>query len=154
MTKREELIQKVKDGKVAILNDGNINQLREVILWCFPNDKAGLAGTSWVYIASTANYSHWAANNEKNKPTVSIKEFYKDEFVWGEEVEASSDNQHWVNNRFFAGKNPINKNYIAVSEYGLLQQYKYIRKLPLKIKLTHQMIADKFDIDVNNLEII
>ena len=44
--------------------------------------------------------------------------------------------------------------YVVTNALGNAVCWDYIRKLPLKIKLTHQMIADKFDIDVNNLEII
>ena len=77
MTKREELIQKVKDGKVAILNDGNINQLSEVLCWCFPNDMSMLAGTYKFYRAKNNSYELWTTNNDNNIPIVSVKDFYE-----------------------------------------------------------------------------
>lgn len=153
MTKREELIRKVRDGKVAILNTGTVYQLGEVLDWCFPNDRAMLAGTSKFYRAKNNSHELWTANNDNNIPIVSVKDFYEDEFLWGEEVEVSDDNESWAK-RFYVAKNPKSNEYIATTDYGRIYAWVSVRKLPLKIELTHQMIADKFDIDVNNLEII
>ena len=76
----------------------------------------------------------------------------EDEFVWGEEVEVS-DGGEFYNKAFYCCNNILNNKIIAL-ENGTPYLYKYIRKLPLKTKLTYQIIADKFGIDVNNLEII
>lgn len=230
MTKVEELIQKVKDGKVAILNDGTIEQLREVLGWCFPNvAKEKISGVSKFYERSFLFYSGFCSNDIINLPTVSVKEFYEDEvreeypigvivedvakmsvranaptnklhkkpdgkyypysfvqegfsidadiiesdkkrwkiiqpqfantpkkedeFVWGEEVEVSDDNKDW-STRFYVGKNPKSNEHITTTDYGRIYAWLYIRKLPLKTKLTHQMIADKFGVVLGTFEII
>lgn len=77
----------------------------------------------------------------------------EDEFVWGQEVEASSDNQHWIIGKYIA-PNPNNKYLTLITKDYFIAQYQYIRKLPTKLKLTPQMIADKFGIEMGTFEII
>jgi hypothetical protein len=80
-------------------------------------------------------------------------ELVEPEFEWGEEVEVrDSKNVSWIK-RKFVGINPNENNnkYIVVSGGGRPWAYKYCRNL--KKELTLQEIADKFELDVNELRI-
>ena len=79
MTKVEELIQKVRDGKVAILNDGTLDQLREILGLCFPDENDEAGGCHKYYESHKANKKHWWSDDTTSLPTVSVKEFYEDE---------------------------------------------------------------------------
>ena len=154
MKKIDELIQKVKDGKVAILNDGTVEQLKEVLLACFPLETCIVNPIFKYFYAGLEKKGNWYCHIQTNLPTVSVKEFYEDEFVWGEQVRINYNNAYWVK-CFYVGKNPLKENeHIVLSDSNNLHFSNLLYKLPLKTKLTHQMIADKFDIDVNTLEII
>lgn len=176
MTKREELIQEVRNHKTAIKNDGSIEQLKEVLGLCFPDDIWEIDIEWGIFYASLIRTGYWRADNTTSLPTVSVKEFYEvntitdcslriggktmaetlkkeDKFVWGEEVEVSNNNQIWFV-RYYIAKSPRSNAHIAATIGGLVFGWKYIRKLPLKVKLTHQMIADKFGVEVDNIEII
>ena len=149
MTKVEELIQKVRDGKVAILNDGTVEQLRKGLRLCFPLSAQILLGNNVYY--SFFNEIEWQARGTTSLPTVSVKEFYEDEFVWGEEVEVSDSKKYWVN-RFYVGKNPIcsQYNFIVVDkENGNSERYQYIRKIPLPTQVTEKELIELYRVRNN-----
>lgn len=74
------------------------------------------------------------------------------EFAWGEDVEVSDgeSGKHYIDK--FVGLNPFGEGFITIDEDGIVNIWKHCRKI--KTKISKKEIADKFGIDINNLEII
>lgn len=127
-------IQDLREGRVAVKNDGTLEELRKVI-------------KSW-----------FSSSHNVNIPTQSVKDFLEEEWEpkWGEEVEVSdSKGWGWVK-RIFVGLNPsTNTDYkfIVADTIGLPTGWRYCRKIPTKTELTLKEIADKFKVRVENLRI-
>lgn len=77
------------------------------------------------------------------------------EYVWGEEVEMSNNSMDWAK-MVYVALDPICFGYVGLSttsktaySFGV---YKYCRKFQLE--LTHQEVADKFGIKLEQLKIV
>lgn len=73
-------IEDLANGKVAVMNDGTVEELREVLKLAFPNDKwGGATGTSKLYFKDFDKT--WGNGSDTKLPTQSVKEFLKDKTV-------------------------------------------------------------------------
>jgi hypothetical protein len=71
----EKLIKQLQEGKIAVHNDGTLEELREVLKYAFPKDGWYVHGATKYYISSGG--TQWIATDEANLPLCSVKEFLK-----------------------------------------------------------------------------
>lgn len=72
-------IADLRNGKVAVINDGTLEELREVLRLAFPIDRATVEGWDKYYYALD-NKGIWTSEIEKTTlPTQSVKDFLKKE---------------------------------------------------------------------------
>lgn len=72
---KEQLLEKVRSGKLAIendLNDNNVSDLEEVLSEIFPKDKAGISGSYRYYFGSTDTF--WDCIDKTDLPTIKVRE--------------------------------------------------------------------------------
>jgi hypothetical protein len=72
----EKLIKQLKEGEIAVHNDGTIEELREVLKYAFPKDGWYIHGATKYYISSGC--TQWIATDKANLPLCSVKEFLKE----------------------------------------------------------------------------
>lgn len=70
----KKLIKKLRKGTIALVNDGTLEELREVLKYAFPNDKTNSEGIFKYYYKSPYSDKWWCIE-EINLPTHSVKEF-------------------------------------------------------------------------------
>jgi len=58
----EVLIKQLKEGKIAVHNDGTLKELTEVLRYAFPKDGWSITGASKYYISH--GNTHWISTNE------------------------------------------------------------------------------------------
>ena len=73
-------IKDLSEGKVAVVNDGSVKELREVLKLAFPDDYSRLQGSERYYYG-TRIYSDlsWTGDFETHLPTQSVKDFLIEE---------------------------------------------------------------------------
>ena len=72
----EKLIKQLREGTIALKNDGTLDELRKVLKYAFP--KYGETNGSFKYYYKREDCA-WEYSNETNLPTHSVKEFLKPE---------------------------------------------------------------------------
>ena len=80
-------IEDLKQGKCAVINDGTLEELREVLRLAFPNSNS----TDGLYKFYYAKYNAWNCDDSCNLPTQSVKDFLNKELKRGDLV--------WVSDR-------------------------------------------------------
>lgn len=77
----EKLIKQLREGTIALRNDGTLEELREVLKYAFPNDKTKISGNYKYYYKFHNKYYgyEWGCDNGINFPKHSVKEFLKPE---------------------------------------------------------------------------
>lgn len=71
------LIKQLQEGKIAVHNDGTVEELREVLKYAFPKDNWYVHGATKYYISSGG--TQWISTDKTNLPSFSVKEFLKEE---------------------------------------------------------------------------
>ena len=75
----EKLIKQLREGTIALKNDGTLEELREVLEYAFPEDITNSEG-AFKYYYKRPYYHGWGCSNIINAPTThSVKEFLKPE---------------------------------------------------------------------------
>ena len=74
----EKLIKKLREGTIALKNDGTLDELNKVLKYAFPNDPSESKGIANYYFAGL-NKDYWTLEDTINLPTHSVKEFLKPE---------------------------------------------------------------------------
>ena len=74
----EKLIKQLREGTIALKNDGNLDELKNVLGYAFPEDITNLEGT-FKYYYKRPYYNEWGCSDIINAPTHSVKEFLKPE---------------------------------------------------------------------------
>ena len=74
----EKLIKQLREGTIALKNDGTLQELREVLKCAFPNDVSVSKGFTKYYFASE-DKNYWSLHDTTNLPSHSVKEFLKPE---------------------------------------------------------------------------
>jgi hypothetical protein len=70
------LIKQLQEGKIAVHNDGTLEELREVLKYAFPKD-GWYNGATKYYISSGG--TQWIATDKTDLPSYSVKKFLKEE---------------------------------------------------------------------------
>lgn len=97
-------------------------------------------------------------------PASEIEKHLVDEPKRGDEAMFSNDGKKWEKGIFageiegaikpyFSGHSSYKKEFLDKEPF-MVTEWKYMKPLPNKTKVTKQQIADKFDIDLDNLEIV
>lgn len=74
----EKLIKQLREGTIALKNDGTLDELNKVLRYAFPNDVSVLKGiTKYYFVSEDKNY--WSLHDTTNLPSHSVKEFLKPE---------------------------------------------------------------------------
>ena len=74
----EKLIKQLREGTIALKNDGTLDELNKVLQYAVPNDYTKSNGNRKYYFA-TSNKYYWTLNDTTNLPSHSVKEFLKPE---------------------------------------------------------------------------
>lgn len=75
----EKLIKQLREGTIALKNDGTLEELREVLKYAFPNDKCKIIGDCKYYLKLDYGVNIWAGNDRIDLPSHSVKDFIKPE---------------------------------------------------------------------------
>ena len=74
----EKLIKQLREGTIAVKNDGTLEELNKVLRYAFPNDVSVSKGfTKYYFVSEDKNY--WSLHDTTNLPSHSVKEFLKPE---------------------------------------------------------------------------
>lgn len=74
----EKLIKQLREGTIAVKNDGTLDELNKVLRYAFPNDVSVSKGfTKYYFVSEDKNY--WSLHDTTNLPSHSVKEFLKPE---------------------------------------------------------------------------
>ena len=74
----EKLIKQLREGTIALKNDGTLDELNKVLRYAFPNDVSVSKGfTKYYFVSEDKNY--WSLHDTTNLPSYSVKEFLKPE---------------------------------------------------------------------------
>ena len=74
----EKLIKQLREGTIAIKNDGTIDELNKVLKYAFPNDYTKSNGNRKYYFKHD-DENIWMWGEKTDLPTHSVKEFLKPE---------------------------------------------------------------------------
>ena len=74
----EKLIKQLREGTIALKNDGTLEDLKKVLGYAFPEDITNSEGTFKFYY-KRPYYNEWGCSDIINAPTHSVKEFLKPE---------------------------------------------------------------------------
>ena len=74
----EKLIKQLREGTIALKNDGTLNELIKVLKYAFPLDIGNTTGLYLNYSASNKK-DYWTGADTPNLPSHSVKEFLKPE---------------------------------------------------------------------------
>ena len=80
-------IEDLKQGKCAVINDGTLEELREVLKLAFPNSSS----TDGLYKFYYARYNAWNCVDSCSLPTQSVKDFLIKELKRGDLVWVSDN---------------------------------------------------------------
>ena len=86
----EKLIKQLREGTIALKNDGTLEELKNVLGYAFPEDKTNLEGTRKYYYK--IHYcNEWGCSDIINAPTHSVKEFLKPENEYPKVMKVSNN---------------------------------------------------------------
>ena len=86
----EKLIKQLREGTIALKNDGTLEELNKVLRYAFPNEPSESKGIRKYYFA-TSNKYYWTLNDETDLPTHSVKEFLKPENEYPKVMKVSNN---------------------------------------------------------------
>ena len=75
----EKLIKQLREGTIAVENDGTLDDLIKILQYAFPNDKCKIFGDCKYYSKLYYTEGIWAGKNIIDLPTYSVKEFLTQE---------------------------------------------------------------------------
>ena len=85
----EKLIKQLREGTIALKNDGTLNELRKVLKYAFPLDTGNTTGLYLNYSASNKK-DYWTGADTPNLPSHSVKEFLKPESEYPKVMKVSN----------------------------------------------------------------
>lgn len=157
-------IQDLKDGIVAVVNDGTVEELTRVL-------NCRTQGIDKFYFAAYKGIINlnWNSACATTLPTQSVKDFLaqlpkKKEEAWtpkvGEKVQFKfhSETSLWLEAEYLASDKGSKYSYAVVvtdsNGNRVIESVAEIRQIPKKVKVTKQRVADILGIELNQLEII
>lgn len=121
-TKRQEEMKKytiedLRNGKCAVINDGTLEELRDVLREAFPEDKTVAEGYYRCYYLGY-NGVYYSYNNSTYLPTQSVKDFLEQEWKpkRGERIMVKDFNDEWVEAIFLTEIKGAEYPYVCVWE--------------------------------------
>lgn len=75
----ENLIKQLREGTIALKNDGTLEELNKVLRYAFPNDSTKSNGNRKYYFKHSADENIWMWGEKTDLPSYSVKEFLKPE---------------------------------------------------------------------------
>ena len=170
----EKLIKQLREGTIALKNDGTLEELEKVLQYAFPNDLYS-SGQYPYYQAYGFHNRQWYPEVETNLPSHSVKEFLKPENEYPKVMKVSNqpittkEDFKYANKRVvFMKKNDI---FIAWFDADTIEKsenitstvsWNYAVDLDWQpeeetkpLKLTMEQIAEKFNaekIEIVNYE--
>jgi hypothetical protein len=69
-------INDLREGRVAVINDGTVEELNKVLEYAFPVDGGGAEGCFKFYHVTEGNEEYWFPADKVTIPTQSVKEFF------------------------------------------------------------------------------
>ena len=170
----EKLIKQLREGTIALKNDGTLDELNKVLRYAFPNEPSESKGIRKYYFA-TSNKYYWTLNDTTDLPTHSVKEFLKPESEYPKVMIVSNipiktkEDLHYTINRVVLMEK--NNKFIAWSVATTLEEAEYETEVftwnyavdldwqpeeeTKPLKLTMEQIAEKFNaekIEIVNYE--
>jgi hypothetical protein len=73
----KKLIQQLRNGKIAVKNDGTIDELNEILKEAFPSDDSQSIGI-WDFYYGVEKEHYWGCDSSTNLPSYSVKDFFTD----------------------------------------------------------------------------
>ena len=86
----EKLIKQLREGTIALKNDGTLNELKKVLKYAFPLDIGNTTGLYLKYSASNKK-DYWTGADTPNLPSHSVKEFLKPENEYPKVMKVSNN---------------------------------------------------------------
>lgn len=154
-------IEDLREGKVAVINDGTKKELSELLIEAFGDNDQAFTGSHIYYFKSFNYESMWACSSTSPYlPTQSVKDFLsqdtnEEEFKWGQKVEVYREHE-WESGYVYIAKDPrSSKHVVALMKLNCFNaiDIEDIRKPLEKVKITMQDIADKFGCKAEQLVI-
>ena len=84
-------IEDLKQGRCAVINDGTLEELREVLKLAFPKDEGIVCTNYEFYLVNRRNKTVWVYKNSTKLPTQSVKDFLTVELKRGDLVWVSDN---------------------------------------------------------------
>ena len=160
----EKLIKQLREGTIAVKNDGTVDELNKVLRYAFPCERSSSTGISKYYFAGL-NKDYWTLEDTTDLPSHSVKEFLKPEseypkvmkvsgFPINTKKEFEKANTRVVfmekRNRFLAWHNSStleqaeNETRVFVWNYAVELDWQPEEETK-PLKLTMEQIAEKFN---------
>ena len=86
----EKLIKQLREGTIALKNDGTLEELNKVLRYAFPLDKGNTMGLYLKYVASN-NKDYWGGVDNTLLISHSVKEFLKPESEYPKVMKVSNN---------------------------------------------------------------
>lgn len=110
----EKLIEKLRNGEIAIINDGTVEELNKVLKYAFPIE-CRTRGVGKYYHQSTINQNYYVHIESTDLPSYSVKDFLTEEFPEKWCVAVTKENKKILEDWRHCGKNSLYDIY-----YGFL----------------------------------
>ena len=170
----EKLIKQLREGTIALKNDGTLDELNKVLRYAFPNEPSESKGIRKYYFA-TSNKYYWTLNDTTDLPSHSVKEFLKPESEYPKVMKVSmfpiKTKEQFENARTRVVFMKKNDRFIAWTDAKTIEKSEYeVATYPWSyavdlnwqpeeetkpLKLTMEQIAEKFNaekIEIVNYE--
>lgn len=153
-------IKEVAEGRLAIHNDGTVEELREAMKLCFPEDKTIPSGNTEFYECFTVGV--WYACSAPNLPTISVKHLIEWTPVRGDVVLVRyNDSSEWESRIFVVNiEGAINSCFCVDScsenEFNKGKPFRIIHWRKMKRKEVTEMTIEQLEkkYGITNLKII
>ena len=160
----EKLIKQLREGTIALKNDGTLDELNKVLKYAFPNDVSVSSGfTKYYFVSEDKNY--WSLHETTNLPSHSVKEFLKPESEYPKVMKVSmfpiKTKEQFENARTRVVFMKKNDRFIAWTDAKTIEKSEYeVATYPWSyavdlnwqpeeetkpLKLTMEQIAEKFN---------
>ena len=111
-------IEDLKQGRCAVINDGTLEELSEVLRLAFPNDGSYIRGEYKFYSMNPDNSNEWYPYDVISLPTQSVKDFLTKELKRGDLVWVSDNDPNKRDTKaiYIAKAEGANYPYITVAK--------------------------------------
>ena len=148
-------IKDLSEGRVAVRNDGTLEELVEVLALAFPHDKYTIWGSNEFYFRKLESPTEWWSGQQRHlcgQPVQSAKDFLIKEVAWEPTSEEEAIDGLGCRS-IYLGVATDGRHLFR--HFGNTSYYysNCVSKVPRKISLTLEEIANKFECDVDQISI-